>query len=132
MQPNLAKAFAEEHPEVEVINKAVSTFDGTITMAFGMAHVVDESAPDGHVVPTIDFARFLQDRFTPADLVVAKIDVEGTEMDLFEHLIATDALALIDEVFVEWHTWRDPAIASRQSAILRVLHKRGINFHMWK
>ena len=49
----------------------------------------------------IDFAAFLRTRFKPEDWVVAKIDVEGSEYDLFDHLLATGSASLLDEIFVE-------------------------------
>ena len=52
-------------------------------------------------VTMIDFAAFLRTRFKPEDWVVAKIDVEGSEYDLFDHLLATGAASLLDEIFVE-------------------------------
>ena len=133
VEPRFAVIFQAEHPEVEVINKAVGASDGTIKMRFGMAHRVEDSASGSgvHEVPVIDFALFLQLRFVPENLVVVKIDVEGSELDLFEHLIATGAIGLIDEVFVEWHSWFVPAKARRMSAILAELSRRGIPHHFW-
>ena len=64
----------------------------------------------------IDFAAFLRTRFKPEDWVVAKIDVEGSEYDLFDHLLATGAASLLDEIFVEVRNCRTTRARARARA----------------
>ena len=64
----------------------------------------------------IDFAAFLRTRFKPEDWVVAKIDVEGSEYDLFDHLLATGAASLLDEIFVEVRNCRTTRARPRARA----------------
>lgn len=57
------------------------------------------------VPPTIGLSDFLTTtlQLTPADAVVVKMDVEGYEYGLVEHLLGDGAAALIDELFLEVH-----------------------------
>lgn len=61
---------------------------------------------NGTKVEVIDFVAFLQalDR----DVRILKIDIEGSEWDLLEALIASPVLARIDSIFVETHERFDP------------------------
>ncbi len=56
-------------------------------------------------VPAIDVARFILEEVKPHadDFVVVKMDVEGSEYPLIEHLRANEVLPLIDEIFIETH-----------------------------
>jgi FkbM family methyltransferase len=106
VEPRFRKYFSD-HPEVELHSVAVGTKEGTVSFDFGMAHTESgDKCERCNEVPVIDFATFLKKRFTVDDYVVAKIDVEGSEYDLFNHLLETGSAALIDELFVEWHGWR--------------------------
>lgn len=102
------REYYKQHPEVELHSVAAGTKDGTVTFDFGMAHQAGDTGSCERCteVPMIDFAKFLQDRVRKEDFVVAKIDVEGSEYVLFDHLLETGSAALIDELFVEWHGWR--------------------------
>ena len=92
VEPRFRVYFDSVHPEVELISKAVGTFDGHACFQFGMAHaekhtVMDDTAAAGTEscggtltrVDVVDFAAFLKERVTKNEWVVAKIDVEGTE-----------------------------------------------------
>ena len=37
-------------------------------------------------VPTVDFARFLRERYCVEDNVLLKLDIEGAEFELLEHV----------------------------------------------
>jgi hypothetical protein len=53
------------------------------------------------LVPCIDLARFID--MLPAGPVVLKLDCEGAEYELLEHLIKRNVDARLDRVLVEWH-----------------------------
>lgn len=54
-------------------------------------------------VKAIDFAEFLKTNFSDKDYLIVKLDIEGAEYKVIEHLIDTQAINLIDELWVEWH-----------------------------
>ena len=51
----------------------------------------------------IDFARWLHDHARDAAFVAVKMDIEGAEYDVLEHLLETKAIDLVDMLFVEFH-----------------------------
>ena len=53
-------------------------------------------------VKCIDFAKFLKS-FSEDDYIVVKLDIEGAEYDVLNHLIETKAITKINELYVEFH-----------------------------
>ena len=53
-------------------------------------------------VEAFDFSEFLKSLPTCAEVVV-KMDIEGSEVDVMNHLISTGAMTVIDELYIETH-----------------------------
>ena len=54
-------------------------------------------------VESIDFARFLKSTAEESDRVIVKLDIEGSEYEVLNHLINTGAIYLIDDLICEFH-----------------------------
>lgn len=122
---------------VEVIEAAAGTKDGTIQLyrAPGFdddpaAQSLSSSVMAGKQnidtaqpidVRVIDFAAFLRD--LNRDIAVLKIDIEGAEVPLLEHLLDDPVLARIGHIFVETHESRVPDLAPRSEALRRRARK---------
>jgi len=63
---------------------------------------IDTTAP-AREVGCIDFAEFLSLTVCDALHVHVKMDIEGAEFDVLEHLIATGTAGMIDKLTIEWH-----------------------------
>lgn len=98
-----------EHPfwrdhdgtNVEIIRKAAWTFDGEIGyLNPGLRGWISDrhGAPR---VPCVDLARFVAE--LPDGRTVLKIDAEGAEYELLEHLIAHGVDRRLELAWVEWH-----------------------------
>ena len=105
-------------------------------------------------VPTVDFARFLRERYCVKDNVLLKLDIEGAEFELLEHVLADGAAPILDTVVVEWHTVKRAGserllgkhagkkgngakealqrMRERQQRIERDLKRVGVRFDEWK
>jgi FkbM family methyltransferase len=53
-------------------------------------------------VKCIDFAKFLNS-FSNDDYIIVKLDIEGAEYDVLNHLINTNTISKIKELHVEFH-----------------------------
>lgn len=58
---------------------------------------------EGPDVLCFDFARWLREIAATYDRIIVKLDIEGAEVPVLEHVIAEEADLLIDELLVEWH-----------------------------
>jgi FkbM family methyltransferase len=64
--------------------------------------MVEEKEKEQVTVPCVDIAGLLS-QFTDEDMVVMKVDIEGAEFELLTHLIARNALRVVDIIGVEYH-----------------------------
>ncbi|MEX1112069.1 MAG: FkbM family methyltransferase [Candidatus Andersenbacteria bacterium] len=91
---------------------------------------VDRNAFD--TVETIDIAQFVID--LNQDIALMKIDIEGVEYDIIEHLLNTGALSRIQHVLVETHEEQLPQLKERAATIKSRVSAEGfsnIDFN-WK
>lgn len=69
-------------------------------------------------VKCIDFSAFLKNAFSPRDYIVLKVDIEGKEYDLFDHMIREGSIGYIKKIYCEWHY--DKIGVSRKEHLKRV------------
>jgi len=82
------------------------------------------------LVNMIDFSEYLFDNFKENDYIILKIDIEGKEYDLLEHLISTGNICYINKIYCEWHHSKisDKNInKTRHKALIKKLNKLGFN-----
>jgi len=116
--PGNASSIPRGDPRLVVIEEAVSTKNGSAR--FYLSEQFDGSTlyPEkisGNIdknryidVQTVDFADWLDKTVAPQDKVVCKMDIEGAEFDVLEHLLKRKKARLIDLLLVEWHVSRFP------------------------
>ena len=54
-------------------------------------------------VEAIDFSKFLKNNSDKYSEIIVKMDIEGAEFQIIDHLIENDTLKLITELFIETH-----------------------------
>ena len=118
--------------EVIPFEGAAWTHDGVVGLRNeGMGSWVSEDPLDPQV-PCIDMSRFIIElygisytRGSPDEWVrdeseiILKIDAEGAEYEILDHLINTGADKMLELALVEWHDYGVDTPASRRSAIER-------------
>lgn len=104
--PRQAHAVAGGTTLIQLHRMAAWTYDGEVRfMEDGLNGQVGE-AEHWPLVRCIDLARFIDE--LPEGPVILKLDAEGAEIELLEHLIATGVDARLEGVLVEWHPSNDP------------------------
>lgn len=110
---------------VDITTAAAWTYDGEIGFhSDGLnSWLSDES---GRKSPCIDLARWMWEEMPAVRLtdahkhkIILKVDAEGSEYDLLEHLIAEGANTLVDFAWIEWHDHGAPRPALRRRHIER-------------
>lgn len=91
---------------------AVWTYDGEIKFYLGSTSpgstLIKEKttanirSDNFDIVFCIDLAKFIK-QFNKEDYVILKLDIEGGEYKLLQHLIQEGATELLDDLFVEFH-----------------------------
>eukprot|EP00760_Papus_ankaliazontas_P000156 PhM_4_TR10027/c3_g1_i8/m.94850 len=101
-------------PKMKFIRAAAWTHDrgvmikgykmGRVAEGEGMAHLKGRDNRPEWKSDSVDMAAYLKRLARVEDFVVMKLDIEGGEWELLEHLYRTGALFLIDELFLECHS----------------------------
>ncbi len=128
-------------PAVHCHAAAVSDHDGQASLYLHRKHDVDPMGhsagsslvgdkhnldPDRAIqVPVIDIARFIRDLDRPVKLL--KIDIEGLEARLLNHLLDQDVLDRIEHVFCETHEFKVPGLWRQCRALRRRLAASGVD-----
>jgi len=56
-------------------------------------------------VKSLDLADFIQSLSSNYDNIYMKMDIEGAEYPVLEHMMATDSFSLINDIYIEFHPW---------------------------
>lgn len=121
------KEYASQTPYVEACNAAVSDHFGTITVNLETPPNEDDTGMGSSVIPLdkwdpwgnntsgthfllqrevscFDFSLFLKENFSKEDNIIVKMDIEGSEYDVLEKMIADGTMEYINHISVEWHS----------------------------
>lgn len=72
----------------------------------------------------IDFAEYIKNLNTIVEIL--KVDIEGYEIPLINHLIDTDAISLINNIYVETHEIQFPSLLNDTLALKNRIEKLGL------
>lgn len=120
LRANLAEA---NDTSTEVVAAAAWTSDGKRAFAATGDDSGALAETGGLQVATVDLARFCTE---PVDLL--KLDVEGAEFELIDHLSASGALERVQRLFVEMHEWNSGS--PRFHELIARLVKAGFNYRI--
>jgi FkbM family methyltransferase len=132
--PSNFSAF-EKFNNVNFYKKAAWTTDGTVKFYLGsnsFASTINSSKitnikQDRYIdVECLDISKFIVSNFKKDDYIILKIDIEGAEYDLLNHMLSTNCLEYIDDLFVEFHLNKITNVTSQQhNELIDKLQKLG-------
>ena len=79
------------------------------------------------IVNSLNFSKFITDKFNISDTIVLKIDIEGMEYDLLAKMIQDESIKYINKIFCEWHPTRAKIGKKRHNEIISQLKGWGFN-----
>lgn len=143
----LAELCRQNQERMKFVPAAVGTRSGTAQLFTCLEDVGDlgnslfaESRCDldrDHPVDVelVDLASYILENFESSDYLVLKLDVQGAEYGLVPHLIHTGAIALLDEIHVEWHDYlfEDTSIEIDAPKVLleAAVREHGLKYEEW-
>ena len=92
------------------------------------------NAAEEYEVPTCDLSKIIHS-FDKTDWIYLKLDVEGSEVDILEGLIKSNAIDRVVHTWVEWHSrmFKDPREYNiRKRDVRAELKRRGTNCWDWQ
>ena len=100
---------------VHISNEAVWTHDGVVQFTInGLNGQVTTTGPER---PCVDLARVVRE--LPDDDIVLKVDAEGSEYELLEHLMAKGMDNRLRLAWIEWHPFGAKDWSQRRASIER-------------
>ena len=81
-------------------------------------------------VKCIDFSKWIKENFSPDDNIILKCNIEGSEYDILEKMIADETIEYIKELWIRWHWKRCGIPEQRHLNLVIELNKYSIKQHM--
>ena len=83
-------------------------------------------------IETIDLGHWIKENFNEDDYVVLKLDIEGAEYDVLEHMIEDGSIKYVNKLLIEWHCAKIKDITpSRHLDLLEKLTRLQIVPYVW-
>lgn len=85
-------------------------------------------------MPCINFVEWIEKNTSDQDEIYIKLDIEGAEYDVLEHLISHKVIHRIKKIYVEWHSYalkNKKSYDARQTKIEQSLQNTGIEVISW-
>lgn len=116
----LIKKLAWIHDGTVPFNSNGESFDSRIVDTNGMpSWHPDNQSFKIRETECIDLAEFIINEFCEDDHVALKLDVEGAEYDILLHLINRGVMPLLDELYVEFHSWGNTGLREQIENAIR-------------
>ena len=84
-------------------------------------------------VPCIDFAHWIKNNCNAEDFIVCKLDIEGAEYQVLEHMHELGVLNWINYLYVEWHATmiNDAELLQKEQQLRSIIQSYDINLVEW-
>tara|TARA_R110000824_G_scaffold44620_2_gene129667 strand:+ start:123 stop:848 length:726 start_codon:yes stop_codon:yes gene_type:complete len=63
----------------------------------------EDSQVSAEIVRTIDLDRWIKENLSEDDHIILKMDIEGAEYEVLDHMIKNGSIKYINKLFIEWH-----------------------------
>jgi FkbM family methyltransferase len=113
------------------------TSDGASICPEVRGSLSDVKVEDSIEVKTFDIASFIRDERATYPIIVIKLDVEGAEYQILEHLLNAGVGNLIDTLYVEFHHETAPRdeierLKNLGDDLVQRLGAKGVRVRSWK
>jgi FkbM family methyltransferase len=133
--PRLVRYF-DKYKDIENINfynKAVWINDGSVEFYLcnsgNCSSSVVGSKITGNldkiptIIPCIDISNFIKNRYKKEDYIILKIDIEGGEYELVQHMIDNKTFEYVDVLYIEFHNRKVGKTKQDDEFLLNEMHK---------
>lgn len=83
------------------------------------------------LVDCIDFSKWITENFSKQDLIIVKMDIEGSEYKILPKMIEENTISYINTLCVEWHDWVMPEFKDQTSKLQQQLMASGVRLLNW-
>lgn len=83
------------------------------------------------LVDCIDFSKWITENFSKQDLIIVKMDIEGSEYKILPKMIEENTISYINTLCVEWHDWVMPEFKDQTPKLQQQLMAYGVKLLNW-
>jgi len=148
-EPNPMFHDSYDDSDYTLIKKAIWTNDGHLPLFISkdenqvasslleekLCKVNSKVVPYWHEKPIniecVDFGKWIKENISPEDRLTLKLDIEGAEYDVLWQMIDDDSIALVDELYVEFHLATLPNKENEQLLLIQALRECGLPPQEW-
>lgn len=122
-EPNpLLSYYYKDIPDCLLLNKAVWVEDTTLTFYYGknkpgrsgsLILGKKDTTRSTTQVTAIDFDKWIKDTFKN-DKIILKMDIEGAEYKVLDHMIKGGSINNLELLFIEWHYLKIPGVSEEE------------------
>ena len=125
---------------VEFYNKAMWTYDGTLTFfdkGTESSSVLyrDQFINNPNVIPKevecVDISKWIKENFTKDDFIALKLDIEGAEYDVIKKMYDDGAIEYIDKFYIEIHGIKCGKTYKESLDLIRMVEDCGVPIYSW-
>jgi FkbM family methyltransferase len=138
------KIISQRQKNVKFIPKAVWIEDGTIPLHLSpTGHGPGQTIMPGKTtgitkgkqvnVTCIDFSKWMLQQFSQKDYIILKMDIEGAEYDVLSKMHKDGSIAMVNEVYIEFHSKQFKHRSSVDDyKVIVLLESYGLKVHAMK
>tara|TARA_R110002110_G_scaffold47095_2_gene141624 strand:+ start:1571 stop:2230 length:660 start_codon:yes stop_codon:yes gene_type:complete len=127
----------DEHPDVKLEVALVWTKDGEQTFfnaqnESSSVYKAKAGVAKKVTVKSIDLDNYIKQNFDKQDEIILKLDIEGAEYEVLEHMIKNGSIEYVNKLFIEWHCAKVQEISvKRHLSLLSGLADNNIAPYCW-
>jgi FkbM family methyltransferase len=87
--------------------------------------------PKTDKVEAINFSKWILKNFTEDDLIILKMDIEGSEYKVLPKMIEDGSIKYINTLIIEWHNWQLPQYDELTNLLFSEISSLGIQVMGW-
>ena len=111
--------------------------DGASIKEFHNSALYEINKKDALEVETFDFSNFINEINKNYDLIIVKMDIEGSEYSILRKLLDDNNAKYIDLIFVEFHSEymvknQKKEFKKIENQLIKAYRKLGIEFYIWR
>lgn len=102
------KKYFDKYPDVKLEIALVWTTDGEeqfFNANNESSSVYKKKSGRGQkqIIKSINLDRYIKENFNKEDEIILKLDIEGAEYEVLEHMVENGSIDYINKLFIEWH-----------------------------
>ncbi|MBL18267.1 MAG: hypothetical protein CMC82_00350 [Flavobacteriaceae bacterium] len=132
------KKLEQDFSNVKVFENAIWIKDETLTFydeeKTSSSLIKEKLCGSGKetLVSGINLSKWIQNNFSQDDEIILKLDIEGTEYEVLEHMVNEFTIFMLDKIFIEIHGSKCGKTLQETKDLLDLISTTGHKLYEWE